>query len=267
MPTVAVDARGAGPGGPLLLAELRAFAGLRVPAWRPWSRLLAPDAVHALGGRAPSLPGCPVVLTLTAATTDAALRSAALVLCPSQAAMAAAARRPGARPDRLRVVPLAPVPEAPSPPAGGAPAGRPAPEPGGRALALAPDPGALRRAWREAGGGADLRLLGAEPAPGDLAGAALFVDLRPGVLFGGAALAALALGVPVVAAAGGAAAEAVGDAGVPAEPADADALAAAIRWALAPAGPGAAAARRERAALFTWRGTAEATVMAYRDLW
>jgi glycosyltransferase involved in cell wall biosynthesis len=258
MPTVAVDARGAGPGGSLLVAELRGFAGLRVPAWRPWSRLLAPDAVHALGGRPPALPGCPVVLTLTAATTDAALRSAALVLCPSQAAMAAAARFPAAHPDRLRVVPLAPAPDG---------LAAPAAEPGGRALALAPEPAALRRAWREAGGSAELRLLGAEPAAGDLAGAALFVDLRPDVLFGGAALAALALGVPVVGAAGGAVAEAVGDVGVAAEPTDADALAGAIRRALAATGAEAAAARRERAALFTWRGTAEATVMAYRDLW
>lgn len=259
MPTVAVDVRGAGPGGPPLVAELRGFAGLRVPPWRPWSRLLAPDAVHALGGRPPPLPGCPVVLTLTAATSDAALRSAALVLCPSQAAMAAAARRPGARPERLRVVPLAPVP------GGGGGASEPAP--GGRALALAPEPGPLQRAWRAAGGGAELELLEAEPGPRELAGATLFADLRPDVLFGGAALAALALGVPVVAAAGGAVAEAVGDAGAVAAPGDADALAGAIEQALSETGAAAAAARRERAALFTWRGTAEATVMAYRDLW
>jgi glycosyltransferase involved in cell wall biosynthesis len=260
MPTVAVDVRGAGPGGPLLAAELRGFAGLRVPPWRPWSRLLAPDAVHALGGRPPPLSGCPVVLTLTAATSDAALRSAALVLCPSQAAMAAAGRRPGARPERLRVVPLAPVPAAGHSERGGA-------APGPRALALAPDPAALRRAWRAAGVPVELELLAAEPPTRALAGAVLFADLREDVLFGGAALAALALGVPVVAAAGGAAAEAVGDAGAVAAPADADALAGAIRRALAASDAGAVAARRERAALFTWRGTAEATVMAYRDLW
>src|SRR3954453_15557476 len=105
MPVVAVDTRGAGPEGALLLAELRRFDGLEVPLWRAWSRIVAPHALHALGGRLPRGLPCPAVVTYTSATDARALREARLVLCPSQAAMAQAARRTGAAAMRLRVVP------------------------------------------------------------------------------------------------------------------------------------------------------------------
>lgn len=258
MPTVAIDLRGAGPGARLLVAELRRFDGLRVPRWRPWSRIVPPHAVHALGGRLPRLRGCPGVVTLTAATDAAALRAAALVLCPSQAAMAWAAGRPGARPERLRVVPLAAAPARMPLPRGVAR--------GDYALALAGDAALLRRTWERAAAGVELRVLADEPGEALLRGARLVVDLRAGVLFGGLALAALERGVPVVAAPGGAVAEAAGEAAVLADPADPAALGAAIARALGDRAA-LAAAGRERAALFTWQGTAEATVMAYRELW
>jgi hypothetical protein len=260
MPTVAIDTRGGGPGAAPLLEELRRFHGLRVPRWRPWSWLTAPDAVHALGGRLPRLPGRPGVITLTPATDAASLAAAALVLCPSQVAMTWAAGRPGARPERLRVVTLAPAPV--PRPHGARPA---APY----ALALVDagtDPAALRRAWARAAPGVELVMLDAEPGAGLLQRAQALVDLRRGVLFGGVALAALEQGVPVVAAPGGAVAEAVGEAAVLADPADPGALGAALERVLADR-QALALAGRERAALFTWSGTAEATVMAYRELW
>src|SRR4051812_19067693 len=105
MPVVAVDTRGAGPEGALLLAELRRFDGLEVPLWRAWSRIVAPHALHALGGRLPRALPCPAAVTYTPATDERALRRARLVLCPSQAAMAGAEKRRGADPARLRVVP------------------------------------------------------------------------------------------------------------------------------------------------------------------
>jgi glycosyltransferase involved in cell wall biosynthesis len=258
MPTVAIDARGGGPGARLLVAELRRFAGLRAPAWRPWSRLVAPHAVHALGGRLPLLPGCPGIATFTSATDEATLRSAALVLCPSQASMRSAAARPGAREATLRVVPLAAAP-ASAPP-------RVAPPRGEYALALADDAAPLRDAWRRAAPGVELLVLDDEPGKPLLHGALLLADLRGGVLFGGLALAALERGIPVIAGPGGAVAEAVGDAAIVTDPADATALAAAVDHALADR-HALAAVGYARAALFTWSGTAEATVMAYRELW
>src|SRR4051812_17506487 len=100
MPVVAIDMRGGGPQAPWLLAELRRFEGLQVPLWRPWSRVVAPHALHALGGRLPRALPCPAAVTYTTATDERALRAARLVLCPSQAAMRTAAARPGA--DRAR---------------------------------------------------------------------------------------------------------------------------------------------------------------------
>jgi len=264
MPTVAIDPRGGGPGARALIAELRRFDGLRAPIWRPWSPLFPPDAVHALGGRLPAVRGgCLGVATLTAATNGATLRAAALVLCPSQAAMRAAARRPGARAETLRVVPLAPAPtDADGPRRGGDEQA-----PGGYALALVDDPAPLSEAWEQAAPpGLELRVLAAEPAGRALGAARLLADLRRDVLFGGLALAALQRGIPVLAAPQGAVAEAVGDAGVVADPADPDALARAVGRALGDH-EALAAAGRERAGLFTWAGTAEATVMAYRELW
>ncbi len=264
MPTVAIDLRGGAPGTAELVAELRRFEGLRTPAWRAWSRLAGPDAVHALGGRLPALRPCPGVVTLTPATRTADLRAAALVLCPSQWAMAWAAERPGARRDRLRVVPLAPAPGGARP---SAPSALRRPPTGDYVLALADDPDALERAW-EAAGDAAVPLVVAdagEPAPAVVRGARAVADLRGAVLFGATALTALGAGVPVVAGAGGAAAEAVGEDGAVVDLEDPEAAVAALVQALAGAGdPGA---RRARAGLFTWQGTAEATVMAYRELW
>ena len=260
MPTVAIDTRGAGQWGRLLVAELRRFAGLRAPAWRPWSRLIAPHAVHALGGRLPVLPGCPGIVTFTHATNEATLASAALVLCPSQAAMRAAAARRGAREEALRVVPHAAAPaRLPLPLPGAAPRGE-------YALALADDPAPLREAWRRSAPGVELQLLDEEPGEALLRGALLLADLRDDVLFGGLALAALERGVPVIASPGGAVAEAVGDAGLLTYPTDPAALATAVDGALSDRAA-LAAAGRARASLFTWSGTAEATVMAYRELW
>jgi hypothetical protein len=263
MPTVAIDPRGGGPGARALIAELRRFEGLRAQIWRPWSPLFPPDAVHALGGRLPTVRGCVGVATLTAATNGATLRTAALVLCPSQAAMRAAARRPGVRAETLRVVPLAPAPTD----ARGRRRRGDEQAPGSYALALADDPAPLCGAWELAApAGLELRVLAAEPAERALGGARLLADLRGDVLFGGLALAALQRGIPVLAAPQGAVAEAVGDAGVVADPADDEALAQAVARALDDH-EALATAGRERAGLFTWAGTAEATVMAYRELW
>src|SRR4051794_27811656 len=258
MPVVAIDARGAGPQASLLVRELRRFEGLQVPMWRAWSRVVAPHAVHALGGRLPRALPCPGVVTYTTATDRRALREASLVLCPSQAAMARAAERQGADPARLRVVPHG-TPRLPRGvlPAPGAP----------RALAVGGDAAVVRRAWARVCPEVDLDVADGIVDARQAGGAALFVDLREDVLFGGVALAALSRGVPVVALAGGAAAEAAGDAGVVVDAvADEEALAAAFGRALADA-QALAQAGRERAALFTWSGTAEATVMAYRELW
>ena len=260
MPVVAVDARGGGPQASLLVAELRRFEGLRVPAWRPWSRLVAPHAVHALGGRLPRALPCPGIVAYTRMTDERTLRDARLVLCPSQAAMRGAARRPGADEARLRVVPhgvaLPPRRQLRPPDTGRT-----------GALALGGEMQPLRDAWRRAGGGGELARPDRADAAAALAGTSVLVDLRDDVLFGGLALLALAAGVPVVALAGGAAAEAIGDAGVLVEDRhDPEAVAQALgcalrdRESLAAAGP-------PRAALFTWSGTAEATVMTYRELW
>src|SRR5919197_1140893 len=54
MPTVAIDTRGAGQWGRLLVAELRRFAGLSAPAWRPWLRVVAPHTRAAPRGGAPA---------------------------------------------------------------------------------------------------------------------------------------------------------------------------------------------------------------------
>jgi glycosyltransferase involved in cell wall biosynthesis len=162
------------------------------------------------------------------------------------------------------VVPLAPAP------GGARPSSSAAlrhPPHGDYVLALADDPDALERAW-EAGGDPAVPLVVAdagEPAAAVVREARALADLRGAVLFGATALTALEAGVPVVAGAGGAAAEAIGEDGAVVDLEDPEGAVAALRHALADGGdPGP---RRARAGLFTWQGTAEATVMAYRELW
>ena len=265
MPTVAIDVRGGGPGAAELLAELRRFEGLRTPAWRAWSRLGRP-------GRRPCA------------------RRPAAGAAPVPGRRDAHARDPRGRPPRrrARALPLAVgdglggrAPGGASRPApggaAGAGAGRCAPvvrppacacrRTGDYVLALADDPDALERAW-EAGGDPAVPLVVAdagEPAAAVVRGARALADLRGAVLFGATALTALEGGVPVVAGAGGAAAEAIGEDGAVVDLEDPEGAVAALRHALADRGdPGP---RRARAGLFTWQGTAEATVMAYRELW
>ena len=150
-----------------------------------------------------------------------------------------------------------------APPATTAPAG-----PGVPPLVLAGPPG-----WGEALDTAGLppdavRTLGYLPEPdlaGVVAGAAAVVVPSWYEGFGLPALEALACGTPVVAADLPAHREVLGDQAELVPPSDPGALAAALGRVLEdPGGEAARAARRTRAAGFTWETCAQATLAAYR---
>jgi hypothetical protein len=211
--------------------EIREVRG-RLGLWR-----MRPDAVHAVGGPAPRPRPCPAVASV--ATLDRAPGGdAELLLCPSPFVAAELTRRHGVASERIRV-----VPPAPSLARGDAP-----PPATGYVLAA----GAVEGA-RSLGPGDDADAL--------LRGADVFVYAEPDAAFGMLCLEAMVRGVPVAALASGALPDTCGDAAElfgPGQAAAAIARARGRRDELAARG-------RERAALFTWRATAEATALVYRE--
>ena len=132
-----------------------------------------------------------------------------------------------------------------------------------------------RRGWmsedvvRRAQASPRVRWLGEVPEedlPALYAGARVFVSPSSYEGFGLAVAEAMAAGVAVVAGAGSACDEVVGDAGVLVPPRDVEAVAAAIDALLGDDARrrGLAAAGRARAAQFTWDATARGTRDAYR---
>jgi len=107
-----------------------------------------------------------------------------------------------------------------------------------------------------------------EELVGLLGGARAF--LYPSLLegFGFPPLEAMACGTPVITSDRGSLAEVVGDAALRIDPHDVDGLADALRRVLADAGLAADLRERglRRAAAYTWRRCAEATVGVYREL-
>ena len=222
-----------------LAAALRRVPGLelgevrgRVGLWR-----MRPDVMHAVGAPAPRPRPCPAVASI--ATLDRAPRGGAeLLLCPSPFVAAELTRRHGVAPERVRV-----VPPAPSLPVGDAP-----PPAGRYVLAVGRVEGA--------------RPLGAhDDADALLRGADVFVYAEPDAGFGMLCLEAMARGIPVAALASGALGDTCGDAAELFSAGDATgavARARARREELVARG-------RAHAALFTWRATAEATALVYRE--
>jgi glycosyltransferase involved in cell wall biosynthesis len=302
MPTVAIDAREARVARPrgsgryvrALVAAVRGLGAfeLREDAGGGvgWPLRLArarPDLVHGAGGALPLLRTCPAVVSVhdvaeTAAARRSA-RSAELVLCASTFVAAAAVERYGLDPARVRVVPHAPaLPRGELPMPDGPPyllaVGGLGPAASRARLSAAF--GALRaselpehRLVLVGAADAQLRAPGVEVA-GWVDDARLDALMRgadvlvqPGLQqgFGLAVLEAMARGVPVAAADAGALPETCGDAAELFAPLDPDALAAAVLRARARRAA-LAAAGRERAALFSWEGTAQATALVYREL-
>jgi hypothetical protein len=211
--------------------ELREVRG-RMGLWR-----LRPDVVHAVGAPAPRPRPCPAVASVATLERPPG-GDAELLLCPSPFVAAQLTRRHGVRPERVRV-----VPPAPSLPLGDAP-----PPAGGYVLAVGTVEGA-----RSLGPGDDADAL--------LRGADVFVYAEPDAGFGMLCLEAMARGVPVAALASGALPDTCGDAAELFAPGEAAAAIARVR-----ARRGELVARgRARAALFTWRATAEATALVYRE--
>lgn len=212
----------------LQVREVRGRLGL----WR-----MRPEVVHAVGAPAPRPRPCPAVASV--ATLDRApTGDPELLLCPSPYVAAELTRRHAVAPERVRVVPPAPS----------LPVGDRSPAPGGYVLAV--------------GTVADARAIG----PGDdvdalLRGAEVFVHAELDAGFGMLCLEAMARGVPVAAVASGALPDTCGDSAelfVPGDAADAVARARERRVELIARG-------RAHVALFTWRATAEATALVYRE--
>jgi glycosyltransferase involved in cell wall biosynthesis len=224
-----------------LAGALQAVAGLdvvevrgRLGLWRA-----RPDVLHAVGGPPPRPRPCPAVGSV-ASLEKAPRGQAELLLCPSPFVARELAARHGVAPERTRV-----VPPAPSLPVGDAP------PPAGPYVAAV---GARGDGLREIGPGDDADAL--------LRGAGVFVHAEPDAAFGMLALEAMARGIPVAAVARGALPDTCGGAAELFEPGD---VAGAVARARARA-PELVAAGRERVALFTWRATAEATALVYREL-
>jgi glycosyltransferase involved in cell wall biosynthesis len=215
------------------------------------------------------------------AATRRSVRSAQLTLCGSAFTAADVVERYGVDPDRLRVVPYAPalaVGDAPVP--DGPPyllaVGDLRPSKNFARLVTAFT--ALRGELPEhrlvlAGARPELRAPGVE-VTGWLEDARLDALMRgadvlvhPGLYegFGLVALEAMARGVPVAAADAAALPDTCGGAAELFDPLDPDAIAAAVLRARTRRDE-LAAAGRERAALFTWDATAEATALVYREL-
>jgi alpha-1,3-rhamnosyl/mannosyltransferase len=132
-----------------------------------------------------------------------------------------------------------------------------------------PDYG-LPDAIREPVPGASVRWTGLIPdddLPAFYAGARCFVYPSLFEGFGLPVLEAMACGVPVVAAAGSALPELVGDAGLLVDPERVDAIAEGLRCVLGDAGLARDLARRglERSHRYSWRATADATRQVYRE--
>ncbi len=236
---------GAGSQARALVAALREIEALevrevrgRLALWR-----MRPDVLHAVGGAPPRRRPCPAVASV-AAIDGPPKGDAELLLCPSPFVARRLAADHGVDPDRLRVVPPAPT----------LPAGAQAP-PAREPYVLGV--GARDDGVREPGPGEDLDAL--------LRGAELFVHAERDAAFGMLALEAMARGIPVVAAASGALPDTCGAAAELFDPDSPGALAAAISRARARRVE-LAAAGRAHAALFTWRATAEATALVYREL-
>jgi glycosyltransferase involved in cell wall biosynthesis len=268
-----------------------------------WPRRLArhpPDLVHAPSGLLPLRRPCPGLVSVHDLAFEAhadlapraawrhrtfvprSVRSAELTLCGSAFTAADVAQRYDVDPDRLRVVPYAPALAH-----GDAPLPDCAPyllavgdqRPSHNLERLVAAFAALR-----AGELADHRLVlaGAGPASqgagvratGWLADAQLDALMRgaevvvhPSLYDGGGlvVLEAMARGVPVAAADAAALPAMCAGAAELFDPLDPDAIAGAVLRARARRDE-LAAAGRERAALFTWDATAEATALVYREL-
>ena len=268
-----------------------------------WPRRLArhpPDLVHAPSGLLPLRRPCPGLVSVHDLAFEAhddlppraawrhrtfvprSVRSAELTLCGSAFTAADVAERYDVDPDRLRVVPYAPALEHGD-----------APLPDGAPYLLAVgDQRPSRNLERLVAAFAALRagelpdhrlvLAGAGPASrgagveatGWLADAQLDALMRgaevvvhPSLYDGGGlvVLEAMARGVPVAAAEAAALPATCADAAELFDPLDPDAIADAVLRARARRDE-LAAAGRERAALFTWDATAEATALVYREL-
>jgi len=263
-----------------------------------------PDLLHAPDGLLPLRRPCPAVLSVhdlafeahpndlapyarwrRRAFTGRSVRSAQLTLCGSAFTAADVVERYRVDPGTLRVVPYAPslaFGEAPIPE-------------GPPYLLAVGDPRPSRNLVRLVAAFAALRagelpehrlvLAGADVRRPELRAAGVettgWVDdarldalmrgadvlVHPGLHegFGLVVLEAMARGVPVAAADAGALPATCGDAAERFDPLDPDAIAAAVLRARARRDE-LGAAGRERAALFTWDATAEATALVYREL-
>ena len=231
---------GAGAQARALVAALRQLPGLEIDEVRGRIGIYRarPEVLHAVGAPPPRPRPCPAVASV-AAIDRPPQGAPEVVLCPSPFVARELEAQHGVDPARLRVVLPAPV----------LPVGDAPPPPGPYVLGV--------------GAGAGVRA----PRPGEdldalLRGAEVFVHAERDAAFGALALEAMVRGVPVAAVRSGALPETCGDAAELFEPGDeAGAIdrARARREELIAAG-------RERAALFDWHATAQATALTYLEV-